>query len=1192
MSRPPPGPGGGSGRNPMGFSLAPGNLPPSDISNLADEASNGVGGPESIMESGGGVIGEEYDDFDQQQQMMIMGGAAPEMEDDGIDPALRAANIPEEYLYDPFNAEPVLESLRSLDAEKATLSELLEAADGDVLLHSARIRAVLLNDASVVETYRPETDEMYRDRMSRRAARDREKDALNESAREIMAALDAGQSKDHMTQSEVLAERLERWQRALELYVHAPEGGGEEEAKVRGTMPKVDLLGLLEKLCEGCSEEEELLEALSQASQMCTALVEHTSLAVRDATEDAAEAEDAYHIRLEAHSVLARRATEEAEAIEERFKTNGRAALRIGQSLELAETKRRQCDSASTLIRRWWMMENLAEQEEASGEEIRVKEEVRGIIPSSSCRMDPLFTRPENSLEAARALKSLRTVVKSRGNSAAVSGSAAPLDPKSAQRFELTGLLIQRTSAALEQRLLNSVSEIYSRGGTYDFSSVESAGRAGRLDWVALRELAEALTYFDQGRTLHRRYVQLVVTTRFPEFSRKKKKTQSRGEEGGYSDEESEEEEEFDMDATRSELSNLFHRVSEVCTAEFQLVAHVFAASSAANAPGGGGGWDIPSLHSEPVQLQVARALLQRVISDPKNGLQARINDLLASIDRRGDFDAGAKKLDTFVVIHEKAAGLFALLKDAAEQMFSKKGGGGAAAQGGADGGTASASGEGAAAAAANARAVASLVQFLTSQEMNLASGHRRGYLNLELRLLHHECCAGLDRIGVRLMRPLPNLSFGILGGGSEGGLAEYSAPVMPVDKEHVKQSGYAEILNGALKQSVLRQPLIHATDSLARARLMFGGGLDGRGGDAEATARVISAIFSQMCSFYGQAYLFPIMEGLGEMLPSNPPSNPPNLPFDERRTPHDLGVDGSFWVGIERIHSAAKGFDRELWAEQRTGSARVWEILSGTRSHSSLSAAREKRLRFFNELERRGETSVLKALDTLSTHIQWILVTGGEGMLATGGTRLLHTLTGQGGGPYAVPAGSALDATNSPSVKSLTYCLRAQFVHIQAALTPQSLSSFWTALSMRLYDILCARLLQHYYVSTVGAVILSRDVEALRSVAMLAGTQHNHWDMLRELLTLYMTPPDALKTMLVGPDGDVNSGKGLFARTGRDQALVFMSRRVDYRIKTNQGMKKCQWAVDLIDDLGVQDPTDGPINLALYAAETMADKS
>lgn len=490
---------------------------------------------------------------------------------------------------------------------------------------------------------------------------------------------------------------------------------------------------------------------------------------------------------------------------------------------------------------------------------------------------------------------------------------------------------------------------------------------------------------------------------------------------------------------------------------------------------------------------------------------------------------------------------------------------------------------------AAHQRAVSSLVQFLTTQEIALSEGHRRGYLNLELRMLHHECCANLDNIGARLCRPVqmaadPLISAAGRAGGSGPGV--YQAPLVPLDKKELRKAGFASQLNGPLKQSVLRQPLINATDSLARARLMFGGSQGGTGGDADATARVITAIYSQMCTFYGQAYLFSIIESFGEMLRPSAPSQPPNLPFKEDSPPHDLGVDGSFWVGVERIHSAAKAFDRELWAEQRTGSVRVFEILVGTRSNTCLAQAKERRVRFFQELEERGEAAILRALDTLSVHIQWILVAGGESMLATGGSRLLHSVTGKGSGPYAVPTGSALDATNSPAVKSLTYCLRAQFVHTQAALTSESLSAFWTALSMRLYDILVARLLQHYYVSTVGAVILSRDVEALRSVAMLAGRDHSHWDNLRELLTLYMTPPDSLRTILVGADGDMNSGKGLFGRAGRDQALVFMSRRVDYRVKTNQGMKKCQWVVDLLDDLGVYDPTDQQVNIALYSAE------
>ena len=307
---------------------------------------------------------------------------------------------------------------------------------------------------------------------------------------------------------------------------------------------------------------------------------------------------------------------------------------------------------------------------------------------------------------------------------------------------------------------------------------------------------------------------------------------------------------------------------------------------------------------------------------------------------------------------------------------------------------------------------------------------------------------------------------------------------------------------------------------------------------------------------------------------------------------------------------------------EQRSGSERVWEILVATGSHTSLTLAKDQRMSFFQELEERGETAILRALDTISTHIQWVLVAGGESMMKSMmknrdksagvsmkrhafvcvlfilcmcsntiqfNLTILHPNLTQG--PYAVPAGSSLENANSPAVKSLTFCLRAQFVHIQAALTPQSLSAFWTALSMRLYDILVTRLLQHYYISMVGAVKLSRDVEALRSVAMLAGTDHQHWDMLRELLTVYMTPPNALKTILVGPEGDPNSGKGLFGQAGKVQALVFMSRRVDYRVKINNVFQKSTWVLELLEDLGVPDPTDGTVNIALYSAQSLRNR-
>ena len=262
---------------------------------------------------------------------------------------------------------------------------------------------------------------------------------------------------------------------------------------------------------------------------------------------------------------------------------------------------------------------------------------------------------------------------------------------------------------------------------------------------------------------------------------------------------------------------------------------------------------------------------------------------------------------------------------------------------------------------------------------MQISSNHRRGYLNLELRLLHHECCYCLDRTGAKLVTTQKVDAVRYNSGlGHVEGTATYVAPAMALDKHHLKKIGFAGLLNGPLKQSVLRQPLMHATDSLSRARLMFGGNKAGFG-DMDSTARVITGIFSQMCTFYGSSFLFPIIEVMGNLLDINPPSAPPTLPFDENSPAPDLGVDGSFWVGIERIHSAAKAFDRELWAEQRAGSDRVWEILVATGSHTSLTLAKDERMSFFQELEERGETAILRALDTISTHIQWVLVAGGE---------------------------------------------------------------------------------------------------------------------------------------------------------------------------------------------------------------------
>jgi len=941
---------------------------------------------------------------------------------------------------------------------------------------------------------------------------------------------------------------------------------------------------------------------------MCSSLADLTAVAVKDAADSAQEAEVAHRIYLEAFRAFAEESlAAEATLIHQKFVAHGQAALHIGQQLEMEERKRKQCQVAASLLGQWWTMEQLAEEDQKNP--LSVADEMSGSIPPGSCRMDPLFTQPSRSLEAAKALQALRTVSRSRGGGASStpatsSAAVVVVSPVAggtggtAMRFERTSKLIYRTSEALESRLLNNFLELHAKGGACDFTT--TAKRPGiLLDWSGLRDLVEALKTFDGGRKLTQRYVQQVVTSKFPElffFSQQKKvrtsnnNTELDPQENYSSDDDSSDDEqdfELDLDETRSKLSTLFHRVSEVCTTEFALIAHVFSSADPEQ--------------QDTMPFQVARALLNRIINDPKNGLQARINELLETVDRYGDYEGGGRKLDTYVVVHEKAAGLFCLLRDAAEKNLlpwlssnnndvSTKGDGVDSSSNSQLGLNTNTS---IAAKAATTRAASQLLQFLTAQEISLTNHHRRDYFNLELRLLHHNCCSSFENLGAKLVvstitsrkgaQQKSTASSSNLTSAS-GVWDHYQAPILPLDKEHLKRSGYDFILSGPLNPKVMREPLSLAIDSLARARLMFGS-------DKDATARVILAIYGQMCSFYGDSFTFPVVECLADLVEVQPPFQAPSLPFNEDAPAHNLGVDPKFWSCIEKVHAAAKSFDRELWAEQRTGSARVWEILTETESYTSMTLAKQMRFRIFREIEERGEASMMRALNAMSAHIQWILI-GGENSLAPAGRNmLLQNLTHQdkniaAGGPYAIQTGTALDATNSPAVQALTFCLRAQFYQIQAALTPQSLSTFWEALSKRLYEKLCSRLLTHYFVSTTGAVILNRDVEALRSVATLSGSDHGHWDVLRELLTLYMTPPNALKSILVGPERDIQSGKGLFNRAGHEKSLVFMSRRSDFRTKTNTGLKTSEWAGNLLSDLGFNDPSEKPLDPLLFSAD------
>ena len=605
-------------------------------------------------------------------------------------------------------------------SKDTTITDILTAAEKDVNLHLSRIKAVLSKNPHMLDTYTRESDEYIQERALRLDVMEQTRIALQSKSMDILKSLSQNINvggEAGLTASEVQKARLEAWEKALEWYIYCPpdyttvEGAGGtstmnvQSVGARGVgstvksknissssssqptssassssslsnKPSLTLHQILQHLTTTCITEndETSTSALEKATQMCASHLESASSLLSNASENTGLNYEAYAIHLMAHGLAAQGTLRKSEKIQNQFLLHGREALKIGSALEMAEAKRRQSDNASLLIRRWWMMENLAEQEELSKEKIRVSEEVKGQIPPSSCRMDPLFTRSENSLDAARTLKHLRMVVRCRSSSSNTTSNigndfVGTVDPQSSRRFEVTDRLIQRTSASLEQRLLASFTDIYNAEGTYDFTSIKAASRPGRLDWLALRDIAEALMNFDSGRSLHKTYVGLVIGTKFPELFDEKNIFASSSKSA-----DEDEKEEFDIDATRSKLSNLFHRVCEVCTDEFKLIAHVFSPTlpphlqdvlNSNNARSN----ELTSF-TETFPLQVARALLQRIISDRNYGLQAQINELLESIDQKGDSDSGAKKLDTFVVIHEKAASLFSRLKDAAQNMW------------------------------------------------------------------------------------------------------------------------------------------------------------------------------------------------------------------------------------------------------------------------------------------------------------------------------------------------------------------------------------------------------------------------------------------------------------------------------------------------------------------------------------------
>ena len=147
--------------------------------------------------------------------------------------------IPEEYRKHGVDTEPMLYYIRQ-KTEEEELDVLLEAAQLDVRLHQARIRASLLNNPTLLATYDFTQDPAYMARQDRKKERIAVIENLSKQANIILKELD--EEKKNLTPAERTQVKLARWQRALELYVYCP------------SEMSLDLLGLLEKLLNGTSE--------------------------------------------------------------------------------------------------------------------------------------------------------------------------------------------------------------------------------------------------------------------------------------------------------------------------------------------------------------------------------------------------------------------------------------------------------------------------------------------------------------------------------------------------------------------------------------------------------------------------------------------------------------------------------------------------------------------------------------------------------------------------------------------------------------------------------------------------------------------------------------------------------------------------------------------------------------------------
>ena len=173
-------------------------------------------------------------------------------------------------------------------------------------------------------------------------------------------------------------------------------------------------------------------------------------------------------------------------------------------------------------------------------------------------------------------------------------------------------------------------------------------------------------------------------------------------------------------------------------------------------------------------------------------------------------------------------------------------------------------------------------------------------------------------------------------------------------------------------------------------------------------------------------------------------------------------------------------------------------------------------------------------------------------------------------GGIYNIDQSSLVETSASEVVLNVVSCLEAQYENLSATLRSQSVDVFWDMLMNEIFGVFLDRLLKKMKVTMFGAVVLSLDVECLQNLCVIGGSDGGEakqkFDLLREVIVLFMVPPESLKVVIIGDGTDDNNS--LFSKLDKSKLVSFLQRRADWK-SSNKLRGLAPFASDLL--LGIQ---------------------